>query len=112
MSMGEVKPSSANMVTSGTYLREGAVVPDVAVVREAVAHKTQAALLDVLLDRVERLLLRDLHLRVRPARDLDDHVQDPVVLVREERDVMEGRDDRAIMFDEHPMVCDGAVSAG
>ncbi len=44
-------------------LRDGAVVPDVAVVREAVGHEAQLALLHVLLDRVQRLLLANLRRR-------------------------------------------------
>lgn len=43
-----------------TYLREGAVVPEVALVGEAVADIAQLALLDILLDRVEEFLLGDL----------------------------------------------------
>lgn len=43
-----------------TYLGEGTVVPEVAFVREAVADVAELALLDVLLDGVERLLLGDL----------------------------------------------------
>ena len=43
-----------------TNLRERAVIPDVAVVGEAVADEPNLALLDVLLDGVEELLLRDL----------------------------------------------------
>ena len=73
-------------------------------VGEAVADVAQLALLDILLDRVEGLLLGDLHLRVGPARNLDDHVEDAVVLVSKERDVVEGRDDRAILLDEDTMV--------
>ncbi len=42
------------------YLGESAVVPKVALVREAVADEAKLALLGVLLDRVEPLLLRDL----------------------------------------------------
>ena len=41
-------------------LGEGTVVPDVSVVREAVVHKAELALLDVLLDGVERGGLVDL----------------------------------------------------
>ena len=37
----------------GCYLREGTIVPEVTLVGEAVAHETEFALLDVLLDRVE-----------------------------------------------------------
>ena len=82
-----------------TYLGEGTVVPDVTVVGEAVADVAQTALLDVLLDGVEGLLLGDLHLRVGPAGDLNDHVEDGVVLVGEERDVVEGRHHTAIVLD-------------
>lgn len=42
------------------YLGEGTVVPQVALVGEAVADKAKLALLDVLLDGVEELLLGDL----------------------------------------------------
>lgn len=41
-------------------LREGAVVPEVALVGEAVPHETELAFLDVLLDGVEGLLFGDL----------------------------------------------------
>ena len=44
----------------------GPVVPDVALVREAIAHEAQLALLGVLEDRVEVLRLADLHLGVAP----------------------------------------------
>lgn len=44
-------------VEKRTYLGESTVVPDISVVGEAVADVAQAALLDVLLDGVERLLL-------------------------------------------------------
>lgn len=43
-----------------TYLGEATVVPEVALVGEAVADEANLALLDVLLDRVEELLLADL----------------------------------------------------
>ena len=42
------------------YLGEGTVVPQVALVGEAVADISELALLDVLLDGVEELLLGDL----------------------------------------------------
>ena len=44
----------------GVYLGEGTIVPEVALVREAVAHVAELALLDVLLDGIEGLLLADL----------------------------------------------------
>lgn len=43
-----------------TYAREGSVVPEVTLVREAVANITKLALLHILLDGVEELLLADL----------------------------------------------------
>lgn len=43
-----------------TYLREGTIVPEVAVMREAIANISELALLDVLLDRVHWFLFRDL----------------------------------------------------
>ena len=46
--------------TTLTYLREGAIVPQIAFVWEAVADETKLAFLDVLLDWVEGLFLRDL----------------------------------------------------
>jgi len=84
-------------------LGEGTVVPDVAMVGEAVPHVAQLSSLDVLLDGIERLLLGDLHLRVGPSRNLHNHVEDALVLVSEEGDVMERRDDRAILLDEDAM---------
>lgn len=43
-----------------TYTREGTVVPEIAFVREAIANETELALLHVLLDGVEKLILGDL----------------------------------------------------
>jgi hypothetical protein len=45
---------------SSTHLREGTIVPQVALVGEAVADVAELALLDVLLDGVEELVLGDL----------------------------------------------------
>jgi hypothetical protein len=42
------------------YLREASVVPEVTLVGEAVADEAELALLDILLDGVEELLLGDL----------------------------------------------------
>ena len=46
-----------------SYLREGTVVPEVTLVREAVADESKLALLNVLLDRVEEFFLGDLEER-------------------------------------------------
>ena len=81
-------------------LGEGAVVPDVALVREAVADVAELALLGVLEDGVELLLLGDLELAVGPAGDLDDHVEDGAVLVGKEGHVVERRDDLAVLLEE------------
>lgn len=62
-------------------------------VGEAVAYIAQPVPLDVLLDGIHELVLGDLHLRVRPARHLNDHVEDAVVLVREKWDIVERGND-------------------
>ena len=88
-----------------TNLRESTVVPDVSVVGEAVPHETESVFLYVLLDGVEGLVLGDLHLRVGPAGDLDDHVQDAIVLVGEEGNVVERGDDSAVALREDTVLC-------
>lgn len=90
---------------AGTHLRESAIVPDVTMMGEAVANEAQLALFDVLLDGIEGLLLADLHFGVGPAGNFDDHVQDTLILVGEERDIMERRDNRAILLNKDAMVC-------
>jgi len=67
-------------------------------VGEAVADETELALLDVLFDGVEVLILGDLELSVGPARDLDDHVVDILGLVGVKRNIMEGRDGSAVLL--------------
>lgn len=59
---------------------------------EAVSNEAELALLDVLFDGVEKLLLGDLHLAIGPSWDLNDHVQDGLLVVGIEGDVVEGRD--------------------
>jgi len=44
-------------VRTEAHLRKSTVVPDVAVMREAVADVAELAFLDVLNDRIERLIL-------------------------------------------------------
>jgi hypothetical protein len=80
-------------------LREGTVVPQVTLVREAVSDVSKLALLDVLLDGVEELLLGDLKLSIGPSRNLDNHVQDVLLLVGVERNIVEGGDGLAILLD-------------
>lgn len=57
-----------------TDLREGSIVPDVSVMRETIANVSELAAFDVLLDGVERFLLGNLHLCIRPAWNLNNHV--------------------------------------
>ena len=57
---------------------------------ETVPDESESTLFDILFDRIEQLLLADFHLRVGPSRNFHDHVEDAVVLISEERDVMEG----------------------
>ena len=87
-----------------TNLRESTVVPDVTVVREAVTDVTETALLDILLDGVERLLLGDFHLGVGPTGNLDDHVEDAIGLVSEQRNVVPRRDDLSLLLSEHTVL--------
>lgn len=79
-------------------LRQRAVVPDVAVVREHVAHEAEGALLHVLLDRVEGFAETDLHFGVGPARNLHHHVDEPLGLVGPQRDIVQGRDRTALIL--------------
>lgn len=91
-------PKGEAEYTIPTNLRECTVVPDVAVMGEAVANKTQATLLNVLFDGVERFILGDLKLSVGPTRNLYNHVEDAIVLVGKERNVVEGGDDGSVLF--------------
>lgn len=86
------------------YLREGAIVPDVTVMGETVSDKTKPSLFDILLDRIELFFLGNLHLSVRPARHLDDHVEDAIVLVCKEGNIMERRYDVAVLLDKDAML--------
>jgi len=80
-------------------LRECAVVPDVTVVGEAVTDEAKTTFFDILFNGVETLLLRDLHLRVCPSGNLNDHVEDTKVLISEEGDIMERRYDISVLLD-------------
>jgi hypothetical protein len=73
-------------------------------VRETIADVTQLALLDILFNGIEILLFGNLHLRVSPTRNFNNHIEDAVVLISEEGDVMERGDDGAILFDVDPML--------
>ena len=84
-------------------MRESTIVPNVAVVREAVADEAQAIFLHVLFDGIEGFLLGNLHLGVGPAGHFNNHVEDTIVLVSEKRNIMEGRDDGAVLLNEYAM---------
>ena len=72
-------------------------------VGEAVAHEAQTALFDILLDGIERLLLGNFHLGVRPAGNLDNHVENAIALIGEEWDIVERGDDQAVLLDINSM---------
>lgn len=73
-------------------------------VGETVTDVAQLSTLDVLFDWVEGLLLGDFHLCVGPARNLNNHIQDSIILVSEKRNVMEWGDDISILLDKDAMV--------
>jgi hypothetical protein len=70
-------------------------------VGEAVPDKAQSTFFNVLFDRIEWFLFGNFHLGVGPAGNLDYHVEDTLVLICEERDVVERRDDVSILLDEN-----------
>jgi hypothetical protein len=72
--------------------------------RETVANEAQLALLDVLLDWIERLLFADLHFGVSPARDFDYHIEDTIRLISVEWDIVEGGNDAAVVLEEYTML--------
>jgi len=74
------------------------------VVGKAVPHVAKTTTLYILLDRIERLFLGNLHLRVGPSRDFHDHVQNVMVLIGKEGDVMEGRLNTSILFNEDTVI--------
>ena len=109
-----------------TYTREGSIVPQVALVGEAVADVSQLALFGVLFDRVEEFLFGDLRIMIStflpsrpkkkkkkkkkkkennlllgigPAGNLNNHVEHGLLVIGIERDIVEGRDGRSILFD-------------
>lgn len=72
-------------------LRERTVVVNITLVGEAVTHKTELALLGVLNDGVELLLLGNLELSVSPAGNFNHHVQNGLLGVRVQGNIMERR---------------------
>ncbi len=56
-------------------LRQSAIIPDVAFMRETIGDKSQLAFLFVLLDRIELFLEADFHLGIGPPGNLNDHVE-------------------------------------
>ena len=72
-------------------------------VGEAVPDKAQSTFFNVLFDRIKWFLFGNFHLSIGPAGDLDYHVEDTLVLIGEERDVVESGDDVSILFDKNAM---------
>ena len=64
---------------------------------EAVADEAELALLDILLDGVQVLILGDLELGVGPTGNLNNHVEDVVGLVSIERNIVESRDRSSLL---------------
>lgn len=71
------------------YTWEGTVVPKIALVWEAVSHKSKFAFLYVLLDWVEKFFFRDLLLGVGPSRNFYNHVEDGLLLIGIQWDIVE-----------------------
>ena len=84
-------------------LRQQPVVPV-----DVVRVEPQVALLDVLLDRVARLLGRDLHLGARLLGDLADEVEGAVGVLQ--GDVVPPGDGLALLLDEDAEVGGGALA--
>ena len=91
-------------MTVETCLGESTIVPDVTMVREAIADETQATFFDVLFNGVEGFLLGDFHLGVGPTGNLDDHVEDAIVLVGKEWNVVPRGNDSAVSLDVHSVI--------
>ena len=91
-------------MTVETCLGESTIVPDVTMVREAVADETQATFFDVLFNGVESFLLGDFHLGVGPTGNLDDHVEDAIVLVGKKWNVVPRGNDSAVSLDVHSVI--------
>lgn len=85
-------------------LWEGTVVVNVTVVWETVSHKSQFALLSVLDDWIQLLLLRDFQLGVGPSWNLHNHVENGLLLVGIQWDVMERRNNLSIFLNEDLVV--------
>ena len=74
--------------------------------RETVPDEAQLAFLDVLLDRVIRLVFANFLLRIRPARDFNNHVENLRGCGRgrsEEGDIMPRGDDNTFSLKEDAM---------
>jgi hypothetical protein len=57
---------------------------------EAVANVTKFSVFDILFDRIEWFLFGDFHFSVRPARDLNDHIENTIVGISKKRNIVEG----------------------
>lgn len=69
--------------------------------RKTIPHEPQFALLYILLDRIECLVLGNLLLGIRPPRDLDNHIENLGTRCRrrrQKRDIMPCRHGDAVLF--------------
>jgi len=85
-------------------LRESTIVPQISLVGETIADVAKLALLDILLNGVQRFFLADLHLCVGPPWDLNNHVEESLLLIGIERNIVEWRNYVAISLDVDTMV--------
>ena len=86
-----------------THLGESTVIPNISMMRETIADETKFPLFDILFDRIESFFFGNLHLGVGPSRNFDDHVEDTGILISKERNVVEGRNGNAVLFQINAM---------
>jgi len=93
-------------------LREGTIVPGIALVVLDVSDETELSVLDVLFDRIVFLGDCDLELSVRAAWNLAHKVEDVFLLVGQQRDVMPRRDLVAVLLKEESVFERSVLSGG
>lgn len=73
-------------------------------VRKTIADETWVAFYNFWFDWVHRFIFCNLHLGISPTRDLDNHVKNAPMTIGKKRDIMQWRDNMAVLFDEHTML--------
>jgi hypothetical protein len=71
--------------------------------RETVANISKFTLFDILFDRIEWFLFGNLHFRICPPWNFDDHVKDTVIGISEEGHIVKSRNDATVVFDINTM---------